>query len=198
MTQDRDPRRSEDRERAVSGTAVAAVLFALVGAGVAYRYWPDEERDIRRHLSNLAEALTTSADSENEAERSTRLAAIREYFAPDIRVLPVLAAGPALVPEPLLSREAVLRAIDEATRQGRISVQLIDASVRLAADGAAADVAVVARVVRANLVGGRQDVDLRRLEVAMAKTQGDWVITAVEVRPRAEGQVEERERSPRP
>ena len=81
MTQDRDPRRSEDRERAVSGTAVAAVLFALVGAGVAYRYWPDEERDIRRHLSNLAEALTTSADSENEAERSTRLAAIREYFA---------------------------------------------------------------------------------------------------------------------
>ena len=41
---------------------------------------------------------------------------IEDDFAPDIRVLPVLAAGPALVPEPLLSREAVLRAIDEATR----------------------------------------------------------------------------------
>ena len=197
MTQDRELRRSEDRERAVSGTAVAVVLFALVGAGVAYRYWPGEERDIRRHLSNLAEALTTPADPENEAVRATRMAAIREYFAPDVRVLPVL-AGPALVPEPLFSREAVLRTIDETTRLGHISVQLIDASVRLAADGAAADIAVVARVARADRVGGRQDVDLRRLEVTMAKTKGDWVITAVEERPREEGPMEERERPPRP
>jgi ketosteroid isomerase-like protein len=198
MTQDRELRRSEGRERPVSGTAVAAVLFALVGAGVAYRYWPGEERDIRRHLSNLAEALTTPADPENEAVRATRMAAIREYFAPDVRVLPVLAAGPALVPEPLFSREAVLRTIDQTTRLGQISVQLIDASVRLAADGAAADVTVVARVARADHVGGRQDVDLRRLEVTMAKTKGDWVITAVEEHPREEGRMEERERPPRP
>ena len=74
-----------DSEPSYSGTVVAAVLLALMLAGVAYRYWPGEERDIRRHLSNLAEALSVPL-AESEEEHLTRLAVLREYFDPDLRV----------------------------------------------------------------------------------------------------------------
>ena len=184
-------------ERGVSGTVVAAVLFALVGLGVAYRYWPGEERDIRRHLSNLAEALTTPADSENEAGHATRMAAIREYFAPVVRVSPTFASGPVLATESHYSREELFRTIEEGTPRGSLSVELTEVSVHLAPDGAAADVVVVARVARAEQVGRRQAVEVRRLGLAMTKTDGDWVITAVDERP-PEGPAEERWRQPRP
>src|SRR5438046_1536199 len=75
-----------DAERSYSGTAVAGVLLALMIAGVAYRYWPGDERDIRRHLSNLAEALSVPLAAESDEEHLTRLAALREYFDPDVRV----------------------------------------------------------------------------------------------------------------
>src|SRR5262245_15021076 len=41
-----------------SGTVVAVVIFTAMLSGLLYRYWPNEERDIRRHLINLAEALS--------------------------------------------------------------------------------------------------------------------------------------------
>src|SRR5215510_7801151 len=74
-----------DSERSYSGTVVAAVLLAIMLAGLTYRYWPSDERDIRRHLSNLAEALSFPL-AESTEERITRLAVLREYFDPNVRV----------------------------------------------------------------------------------------------------------------
>src|SRR5262245_30362085 len=74
-----------DSEHRYSGTVVAALLLAMMIAGITYRYWPSDERSIRRHLSNLAEALSFPL-AESDEERLTRLAVLREYFAPDVRV----------------------------------------------------------------------------------------------------------------
>src|SRR5512144_1972153 len=74
-----------DTERSYSGTVVAAILLAIMVAGVGYRYWPSDERSIRRHLSNLAEALSFPLTEPNE-ELMTRVEVLREYFAPDVRV----------------------------------------------------------------------------------------------------------------
>src|SRR5437762_14250696 len=74
-----------DSERSYSGTLIAAILMAVMIAGVGYRYWPSDERAIRRHLSNLAEALSFPL-AESEEERITRVEVLREYFAPDAHV----------------------------------------------------------------------------------------------------------------
>src|SRR6266545_6792357 len=74
-----------ETERSYSGTVIAAILLAVMVAGVSYRYWPSDERSIRRHLSNLAEALSFPLSETNE-ERMTRVEVLREYFAPDVRV----------------------------------------------------------------------------------------------------------------
>ena len=68
--------RMTDSERSYSGTVVAAILLAVMVAAVGYRYWPSDERSIRRHLSNLAEALSFPL-AESTEERLTRIAVLR-------------------------------------------------------------------------------------------------------------------------
>ena len=55
-----------DTERSYSGTVVAAIIFAAMIAGIVYRYWPSDERSIRRHLSNMAEALSFPTTDSHE------------------------------------------------------------------------------------------------------------------------------------
>src|SRR6266446_2174509 len=127
-----------DSDRSYSGTAVAAVLLALMIAGVAYRYWPGDERDIGRHLSNLAEALSFPL-AESDEEHLTRLAALREYFDPDVRV--------RLDDRELTSRDAVMR---ELTRfqppTGGLGVEFVNITTALAADQQTAAVTLTVRL----------------------------------------------------
>src|SRR5512133_2607316 len=94
--------------------------------GIAYRYWPSDEREIRRHLSNLAEALSVPG-AETEVARITRVAAMREYFAPDIRI--------RVGSEQIVSREALMGVIGRLSPPpGGIAVEFVDVTVALAED----------------------------------------------------------------
>ena len=166
--------------RATSGTGIAVVVLALLTGGVAYRYWPSDERAIRRHLSSLSELVSTPVDIENEAVYLTRQAAIREYFAPDVQVR--VAEGF------VASREPLLAALAHGSRQGPVVVHLVDVAVRIADDRATARVALAARVAAARRTGDETRAEVRHADLAMAKVKGDWLITVVE----------ERERRPRP
>lgn len=163
-----------------TGTVVAAVVLALLIGGVAYRYWPSDERAIRRHLNSLAEAVSTPVEIENEAMYLTRQAAIAEYFAPDVQAR--VAEGSVALREPLL------RAIEHAGRQRRVTVQLVDVLVKIADDRSSAQVELDARLATPGLPAGEAGPEVRHLDVALARIAGDWVITVVE----------ERERPPRP
>jgi hypothetical protein len=155
-----------------SGTIVAIVLLAIMVAGIAYRYWPSDEREIRRHLSNLAEALSVPG-AETELARVTRIAAMREYFAPDVRI--------RVGSEQIVSREALMAAIGRLTPPpAGIAVEFVDVTVTLAEDHSSADVTLTAKIASTDRQSGEKTLDVQGAAVTMRDAEGDWVITSVE------------------
>lgn len=160
--------------RSYSGTIVAIVLIALMVAGLVYRYWPSDEREIRRHLSNLAEVLSTPG-AETEVAQLTRIAALGEYFAPDVRI--------RIGPEQIVSRAALIALVSRmGAPAGGIAVELVDVTVTLADDHRSADVRLTAKVATTNPRTGESTVDAREAALTMSDAEGDWVITNVESR----------------
>jgi hypothetical protein len=157
-----------------SGTAIAALVFALMVAGVAYRYWPGEERSIRRHLTGLAEALSFPG-GENEVQRITRLKALQEYFVPDVRL--------TLDGQDIRSRDTLLDRLGRVEAPpGGIVVEMSELTVALAVDQ---DTATVTLRVRARRARGGNDpstVDARHVVLKMTRQPGDWMIAAAEIR----------------
>jgi hypothetical protein len=158
-----------DTERSYSGTVVAAVIFAAMIAGLVYRYWPSDERSIKRHLSNLAEALSIPSTDSHE-ERVTRFAVLREYFSPDVRI--------RLDDREFVSRDTLL---DELGRwqppPGGLAVEFVDVTVALAADNASATVGLTAKASTTR-PGGESTLDQRAASLTMVKRDDDWVISS--------------------
>jgi hypothetical protein len=167
-----------DEGRTYSGTAVAIALLAVMLAGIVYRYWPSDEREIRRHLSNLAEVLSAPAN-ESEVAHLTRMAALREYFAPDVQIQ---VAG-----QQMLSREALVALVGRwGPPPGGVVVEFVDVTVTLADDHKSADVSLTAKMASTNAQSGESNLDTRAAAVKMSDADGDWVITSVESRETAE------------
>jgi len=156
-----------------SGTVVAAVLIAIMVGGIAYRYWPSDEREIRRHLSNLAEALSVPGD-ETEVARITRIAAMREYFAPDVRF--------RVGSEQIVSRDALIAVIGRLSLLSGVAVEFVDVTVALAEDHSSAEVTLTAKIASTNRQTGEKTLDVQGAAVQMRDTEGDWVITSAEPR----------------
>jgi len=156
-----------DSERSYSGTIVAAVLLAVMMAGIAYRYWPSDERAIRRHLSNLAEALSFPV-SETEEERLTRIAVLREYFAPDVRV--------SLDDREFSSRDEIINLLSRyQPPRGGVNVEFVNIAIVLAEDGESATVTLTARMSSTN-ERGVSTLDERIAILTMRNADDDWVI----------------------
>lgn len=162
------------RTSVTSGTVVAGVLLTLLVAGIAYRYWPDDERVVRRHLIHLAEALSVPG-KETEVEHLTRVAALREYFAADVRV----GAGG----REFLSRDELIGSLMSwSAPPGGFSVEVENQTVTLADDHSTARIALTAKVVSKDLATGQAVVDARDMDLVMARTESDWVITTADAR----------------
>ena len=156
-----------DTERSYSGTVVAAILLAIMVAGVGYRYWPSDERSIRRHLSNLAEALSFPLTETNE-ERMTRVEVLREYFAPDVRV--------HVDDHELSSRDEIITLLSRfQPPPGGINVEFVNITVALADGSDSAAVTLTAKLSSTNLQG-QSTLDERVADVLMRKIDDDWVI----------------------
>jgi hypothetical protein len=159
-----------------SGTVIAVLLLALLAAGITLRYWPSDERDVRRHLVLLADVLSVPG-KETEVAHMTRVAALGEYFAPDVRVV--------VDGREIVTRDALVGSLTAWTPPpGGFSVQFADEIVALAGDRSTAQAGLTARLVSKNLQTGESVVEVRDLSVSMAKVQGDWVITKAEARER--------------
>ena len=156
-----------DTERSYSGTLVAALLLALMIAGVAYRYWPSDERSIRRHLSNLAEALSFPLAESNE-ERLTRIAVLREYFAPDVRV--------ELDALEITSRDEIIGLLSAyRPPPGGVNVEFVDVVVTIADDHSSAAVTLTAKLSSTD-AQGVSTLDERVADITMRNLDDDWVI----------------------
>ena len=164
LTDDDGPQRS--------GTVVAIVIFLLMIAGVAYRYWPDEERDVRRHVVNLAETLSLEG-AENAALSATRFAVLREYFAPDVRI--------RYDGKELQGRDSVLDAIRESNPPpGGILVEFLDVAIALSPDHRTADVTLRSHVSARNVPVAQSFIQSRTVRATMEQRDGDWVIASAE------------------
>ena len=160
--------------RVTSGTVVAAVMLTLLVAGITYRYWPDDEREVKRHLIHLAEALSVPG-KETEVEHLTRVAALREYFATDVRVM---ADG-----QEIASRDALIgMLLAWVAPPGGFTVEIENQRILLAEDHTSARIALTAKVVSKDLADGQAVVDARDMDLVMARTESDWVITTAATR----------------
>jgi hypothetical protein len=158
-------------ERSFSGSVVAAVLFAVLVGGMVYRYWPSDDREIRRHLSNLADGLSTPPTN-SEVANIARIAALREYFAPEVRV--------KLGDQEIVSRDTLIGILSRASPE-HLVVDFNDVNVALANDHAAANVSLTAQL-STTASTGEKNLDTHQVSGVMEKRDDDWVITQVDVR----------------
>jgi hypothetical protein len=155
----------------VSGKPVALVLGALLIGAALFKWWPSDERAVRRQLDAVADTLTVPS-TDADLSRVARLAELRGYFAPDARV--------RFAGLDLPSRDALL-AVAEGWRlpPGGVFVELADETLTLPGDDTA-DVHLTAKITARDAQTGEPAVDAHATEVRLAKRDGDWVITDVE------------------
>src|SRR5204862_6717704 len=88
-----------------NGSVYVAIVLAVLAGYFTYQWWFNPQRAIKRQLSGLAAALSAPADGRGDLDRLARIAALRNYLAPDIHVK-TGASGPELT-----SRDALIGAV---------------------------------------------------------------------------------------
>jgi hypothetical protein len=71
-----------------------AMVIALAGGYAAYRWWFDPAHAVKRRLDQLAATLSVTGH-EGDVARVARIARLRGYFAPEVRIR-VEPSGPAI------------------------------------------------------------------------------------------------------
>jgi len=146
-----------------------AIAIAALGA---YLWWPSEERAIVGRLDALATTLSAPA-GDGPLGLVARVAELRGYFAPEVRV--------RVGSQEVVSRDALLAMVGRWTPPpGGAVVEFVDTEVTLAADRGSAQVSLTATVSSRDARTGEAVVDAREARVALAKQDGEWVLTSVE------------------
>jgi SnoaL-like protein len=156
-----------------NGTKYVLAVFALLAAYFVYVWWFSPTRAVKRQLGRLAATLSVPAN-EAEIARVARLAQLRRYFAPNVRV--TLGKGDVDIP----SRDAILAAL--ATLRPPASgwdVQFVDVQVTVDSDvEARAYMTVEVRSEDART--GERSLDAREARLTLTKVDGEWAITTAE------------------
>ncbi len=150
---------------------LSLACVALIG-GLAYLWWPGEERIIRGRLDSLAETL---ADAPGDAglAQVARVAGLAGYFAPDVRI--------RFGTQAIESREMLLGLMSRWTPpSGGFSVEFVDVTVTLQEPPQTAEVYLTAKLSSRDPRTGGPTVDAREALVTMRKLDGEWVIASVE------------------
>jgi hypothetical protein len=158
-----------------SGTAAAAVLFAVLMAFFVYQWWFNPTREVQRRLNDIAAVLSVP-ENEPPIGRVTRAAQLRKYLADDVRVRD---GGSEFA-----SRDAIIGAVAAFTAPpGGWNVQFVDVQIRVNRQtGTSADVYLSVEVNGRDARTGQPTVDAREAAVAMRKQNGEWVVATAETR----------------
>jgi hypothetical protein len=150
-----------------------SIASVVVLAGTAFMLWPSDERAVRRRLNAVAAALSVPI-RDSEIGRVSRVAELRKYLSEDIR----LRNGA----QEIASRDALLGFLVTFTPPpGGFTVELVDTHVRIAADGLTAQVDTDVKI-SSHDASGMPTVDAREATVAVAKQQGEWMVTGAETK----------------
>jgi hypothetical protein len=153
-----------------------AAIGGLLLVGMAGWWWTGPERQIRRVLAEVAEAIGEEAAPRDGAGIGAA-AALHRHLAADVVVEP----GPPF--DALVGREAVLAlAIRVRRSSGVARVRFEDVRVTILPGGRAADVSATAIATSAGPAGDRP-TDARELAMTMTLTDRRWVITSARAVP---------------
>lgn len=156
-----------------SGSAyVSIVLIALVGY-FSYQWWFNPRRAIKRQLGELAATLSVTPGA-SEMDRIARVARLRNYFAPDVRVS-LSPAGPTIT-----SRDALIGAVASWNPPaGEWTVTFVDVQIAMESDSTARSYMTV-EVRTTDPRTDQPTFDAREAIVTLADQEGRWLITTAE------------------
>jgi hypothetical protein len=154
--------------------SVAVFFVSFVSLVSLVWWWTSDERVITRRLADLADTLSVQ-ENRGDLETVTRIARLRTFFAPDVRI----SVGPRTV----VSRDALLALLSRWTPPpGGVTVRFVDVTVAVADAERTADVSLTAIVSGRAPATGEETVDAMEAAVGMSDAGGEWVITSVESR----------------
>jgi hypothetical protein len=151
---------------------VLLAALAALGIWLWTVLFPSPEKVIRRHLTELARTVSSSA---NESDL-TRLASARSvagFFAANVELNVDL---PALGQRTMDREEITQAALMGRSRAGGLQVKFPDINITVAPDK---QTAVADLTVEAN-ISGEHDSIVREMKFTLRKTNGQWLITRVE------------------
>jgi len=147
------------------------MVAALAIAGFfTYRWWTGEERVVKQRLDDLAVVLSPPPDGEHIM--GTRIADLRRFFAPDVRI--------SFDAEQIGSRDELeaLLARWQPPKNG-FALSFVDVVVHLI-DAATAHVSLTAEVAARSSTPSDPLLDVREGTLTLKKIDAEWVISEVE------------------
>ena len=153
-----------------------AIVVAAVGAAIAgYLYWASDERQIRRLLDGVADAVTQEEGTGGVAALAD-VTGLTRYLAPDVAFEPGEPFGPITGAQDVVSTVGRVRAVMTA-------VELTFSDVQIAVNDGTASVRTTARLTLEDR-NGDQSVETREALIALAERETGWVITTARARTR--------------
>ena len=153
-----------------------AIIVAAVGAAIAgYLYWASDERQIRRLLDGVADAVTQEEGTGGVAGLA-EVTGLTRYLAPDVAFEPGEPFRPITGAQDVVSTVGRVRAV-------MTTVELTFSDVQIAVDGSTASVRATARLTLKDR-NGDQSVETREALIALAERETGWVITTARAQTR--------------
>jgi hypothetical protein len=159
-----------------NGSIYVAAVFAVLVGYFTYQWWFNPSRAVKRRLGEVAAALSVPSQ-ETEVGRIGRVAQLRTYLAPDIRVR---VGDP---PQEIAPRDTVLAVVAGfRPTADDFHVRFTDTRVFVDAD-AAAHAYMTVEVVTPDRQSGQPTIDSRSASVDLAKVDREWIVTTAELKP---------------
>jgi hypothetical protein len=157
-----------------NGSIFVAAVFAVLVGYFAYQWWFNPSRAVKRRLGEVAAALSIPPQ-EADIGRIGRLAQLRAFLAPDIRV------HVGEPPQDVSSRDTVLALVGGfRPATGGVDVRFTDTQVFVDAE-AAAHAYMTVELVTPDPQSGQPTIDSHDASVELAKVDGQWLVTIVEL-----------------
>lgn len=159
------------KRRAASPTFV--VLAAIAVAALAYQFWNNDERQIRRMLDTVAGIVSHDEPAAGVGALAA-VAGLSSYLAPDVTIEPGAPGVPMRGAQDVVSTAARLRV---GVPMLRLSFENTDVAPLV---GETARVYATAMLTTRDR-DGRESGDARGLVIDVRKVDGQWVIAAARV-----------------
>jgi hypothetical protein len=157
-----------------NGSLYVSAVFAVLIGYFTYQWWFNPHRIVKRRLGEIAATLSIPAN-ETDLGRVARLARLRQYLAEQIHVR-TGRSGPEFS-----SRDAVVAAASGWTPSGGWHVDFVDVDVKVDSN-ATARAYVTVDTTTQDLATGQQTLDSREAQLALANTDGEWLVSEVDVK----------------